>query len=98
MNKLYVSLPITGRDYDDVCRRCEAAERMYGGEWTVITPVNVCRGLSGPYGLFLGRCVEALLECDAAVFLDGWTDSRGCRTENFICETYGIPTFTDYAL
>lgn len=65
--KVYISLPITGHDIEEVEARC----------------------------IFAGAVLEkkghvaALLECDAAVFLDGWETSRGCRLEFWAARTYG---------
>lgn len=43
----------------------------------------------------MGRDVEKLLLCDAIYFCDGWHDSKGCRVESYIAETYGLKLYHD---
>lgn len=95
--KLYVSLPISGFDMDYVRTRCEQAREKYILEgYDVVTPLDLTKHCpDAPYNVCIGRCIEALLSCDKAVFLVGAADSKGCRVERYAASIYGISTFYD---
>lgn len=92
MNKLYISLPITGYDLTE---RKEYAEKMKEKltpiflEYELVTPFEVCPNSEEPYPRLMGRCIEALLECDAAYFCPGWEKSKGCLAEFEVARIYG---------
>ena len=44
---------------------------------------------------YLGVSFEMLAEADAAYFMDGWEDARGCIMEHEACEKYGIVIIKD---
>jgi hypothetical protein len=43
----------------------------------------------------LGMSLLLLSKADAAYFIDGWEDARGCRIEHDCCEAYGIEIIKD---
>lgn len=89
--KLYVSLPITGRDIEDVRRDCAWAHTRYDNEYEVVTPLDVTPDQGEhPYSYYISRDIEVLLTCDAAIFLTFWQCSKGCRLERAVCHIYGI--------
>ena len=49
------------------------------------------------YSEHMGKDIAALLDCDAAVFLDGWRDSKGCMLELFACRIYTCLLYTSDA-
>lgn len=88
--KLYLSLPISGRQLEEAR---EYASKMkehltYQG-YEVITPFEVCPNSEEPYSRLMGHCIEALLECDVAYFCFGWQRSNGCTAEFEIARIYG---------
>ena len=44
---------------------------------------------------YLGVSIEMLAEADAAYFLDGWEDTRGCIMEHEACKLYGVDIIKD---
>lgn len=75
--------------------RCGKAVEKYGRDWEVIAPTDIIKQPDTPYSVCMGKCIEALMGCDAVVFLSGWADSKGCNLEFEVCRIYGIKTFTD---
>ena len=87
--KLYVSMPITGRNMQDVkvyARRVKMKWVEKG--YDVITPFEVAPAEGMPYAYYMGRDVEALLGCDGIVLCPDWFSSRGCRLEYSAAEIY----------
>ena len=68
MNKktAYVSLPITGRDIEDVEAECRFAEiRIKEKGFIPVSPLVVSCDHDAPYSEHMGKDIAALLECDA---------------------------------
>lgn len=85
---IYISLPISGHAIERCKERAEAARQMVlrrGHD--CVTPFDVCPDQSDEHGTplrysyFIGRDIEALLECDAIFLLTGWSTSSGCQCE-----------------
>lgn len=99
--KVYISLPITGHDIRDVEERIDRAKkalRDMGHE--PVSPLDpaVNNDHSKPYVVLLGNDIAALLQCEAALFLDGWTASKGCRLEMEAAQIYGKKIYFEYDL
>lgn len=87
--KIYLSLPITGHNIDDVKKKAQSVAAMLrhkGNE--VITPFDVSSDDTAPYALHMGKDIQALLECDAVYFCNGWNESKGCRLEHAAALVY----------
>ena len=88
--KLYISLPITGRDLDSAKREAENYKRFYEcAGYDVITPFDVSPDSEKPYSYHMGRDIETLLECDAVFFVYGFHHSKGCNLEYAAAKIYG---------
>lgn len=92
--RLYVSIPYTGHEAD-FPKRCEKARDKYSKDYNVITPKQIIRDSSIPYNICMGKCIEALLDCDEVLFADGWSESKGCSLEMGACMIYNKPYKTD---
>ena len=99
MRKIYVSLPIVGKDENEVRLRCEKAKAKYtiDGD-VVVTPIDVIESFTMPYATAVGKCIAALLDCDHAVFLNGWADANECNLELQTCLLYCIDYHVDARL
>lgn len=97
--KIYVSLPITGHDIEQAKARAAIIKQLLSSEWnTVITPFDVCPEKDKPYSYYMGRDIEALLECDAIFMANGWESSKGCNLEYNAAVLYGKQIFTEIML
>ena len=93
MKKYYVSLPISGYDLTErklcaICAEKQIVERHHK-PLQVITPFVVCPEPDKPYSYYMGRDIEALLECDAIYLCEGWQNSKGCMAEFEVARIYG---------
>lgn len=94
MAKVYVSIPISGRNIHTVMIESEKVKEYLSRlGHTPVTPFDVCPETNQPYAYYMGRDIEALLECEAIYLCPGWQESKGCRAEAAVAEIYGIPRF-----
>lgn len=80
--KVYISIPITGHDYDKQKSYADEIKKNFekvGDE--AITPFDVAPEKDKSYSYYMGRDIEALLDCDAVYFCPGHERSKGCRLE-----------------
>lgn len=88
--KIYISLPISGRDIEQVEASCIFAAGVIEKKGhTAVSPLDVSPDPDAPYSVHMGNDIAALLECDAVLFLDGWQESKGCQLEHRAAELYG---------
>lgn len=88
--RLYISIPITGHPIDEVKKRVEAYKNLWCKKYEVITPFDICPEQDKPYSHYMGKDIEALLECDLIYMSPGWVHSKGCNAEYQIAKIYGI--------
>jgi len=43
----------------------------------------------------LAHCFAMILECDAALFLPGWSESKGAKKEHELCKLLGVKRLYD---
>lgn len=88
--KIYISLPISGKDIEEVKLKArETAVLLEEDGHVPITPFEVSPNPNATYAEHMGKDIQALLECDAVMFLQGWHDSKGCLAEFEVAKIYG---------
>lgn len=86
--KLYVSLPITGKPLNEAKKTAELVkERWQSENIEVITPFDVCEE-GKDYEECMGKDIEALLRCDGIIRCNGWQMSKGCNAEYAVALIY----------
>lgn len=94
--RIYISLPITGHDIEKVRLRAKKyADILKSIGWNPVTPFDVCPELDKQYSYYMGKDIEALLECDAIYMTSGWGNSKGCRAELAVAQVYNKEIITD---
>lgn len=88
--KLYISLPISGKNIDEVRRRANFIKGALTEEYDPITPFDICPDSSLPYSELMGRDVAELLKCETILLDWDWRTSRGCRAEYELARIYGL--------
>lgn len=87
--KVYISLPITGFPLDIVKNRAEQyKEELQANGHEVITPFDVCDIPDKPYSFYMGKDIEALINCDAIYLAPGWHGSKGCTAEYEVARVF----------
>jgi hypothetical protein len=90
---IYISLPITGIVPDEVeASATYAAGVLEKKGHTYVSPLDI-NDPDSDYNTCMGRCIHALLGCDAVVVLEGWSCSKGCRLEAEAAKIYGKPLY-----
>ena len=87
--KCYISVPITGWDMKLVKTWIgQAKEELVKNGYVPVSPLDVNPDQCAPYSSYMGRAIEALLECDAVYFIRGWQTSEGCNAEFEVAKIY----------
>ena len=87
--KVYISLPITGHDIEEVEARCIFAKSVLKKKGRMpVSPLDIDHSDPDFYEAVIGTDITALLCCDAVVFLDGWQESKGCTLEHAAAKIY----------
>lgn len=82
MKKVYVSIPITGENYNDQRNHAfVVATNLFQKGYDVITPFDVVQSLNTSYNTAMGKCITALLDCDVIYLCKNWQKSKGCTAE-----------------
>ena len=91
--KIYISLPITGYDFQERKQYAESVKNRLQQIYTdgeIITPFDVNPDPSLPYEELIGKDIAALLTCDMVYVCKGSGYSKGCRLERYAALIYGI--------
>lgn len=90
MKRLYVSGPISNPDPAIQERNVELgigyADLLERAGYEVYCPHRELRSRAqagAPYRELMKECLKALKDCDVAVFLEGWEDSKGAKEEHW---------------
>lgn len=90
--KVFVSLPITGKveaARKEAARVKQELERI---GYEVITPFECAPDPDRHISYYMGRCIEALLQCDRICQAPECDSSNGCAVEAYTAKMYGIPS------
>ena len=87
--RIYISIPISGHDLEEVKAKARKAKIWVSHWYDAITPFDVCPEPDKPYSYYMGKDIEALLECDAIYLCEGWQNSKGCMVEFEVARIYG---------
>lgn len=103
--KIFISQPMTGRTEDEIVTErkwaIKTAKEKYGRDIDIIDSyidneyrVSFERDFSKIIANFdvywLGMAIGYLAEADALIMVGDWENSRGCKIEKMVAETYGI--------
>ena len=69
--RIYISIPISGHDLEEVKEKVRKAKIWVSHRYDAITPFDVCPEPDKPYSYYMGKDIEALLECDAIYLCGG---------------------------
>lgn len=88
--KVYVSLPISGFPLETVKKQASGyKQKLESNGHEAITPFDVCSEPGRPYSFYMGKDIEALIECDAIYMAPGWHGSKGCTAEYEVARVFG---------
>lgn len=87
--KVYISCPITGHDIKIVRTCIDKAKKVLTKNGHIpVSPLDVAPEEDMPYSYYMGKDIEALLECEAIYLLRGWQESKGCNVELWASKVY----------
>lgn len=87
--KIYISLPISGRNLPDAVKEAATVEDIILTKGhTPINPFKVHPGTGTDYADYLCADLRALFDADAILMLPGWGHSKGCHIEHEVAVTF----------
>lgn len=101
--QIYVATPVNGRAGKDISEKRIAAKRridemirrmqeVHPDDTRYVSSFDVCP-LGSPLkseAEIMGGCVTLVMQSDMVVYDGGWSQSKGCKVEMHVAETYGI--------
>lgn len=88
--KVYISLPISGRDLTRVRKEAEIIRgHLENAGYSAVTPFDVYAGPHPGYADYMASDIRLIFDCDAVCFAWDWQESKGCRLERAAAEIYG---------
>lgn len=96
--KCYISLPITGRDLDDVRERiAELKRKLQDKGFVPVSPFDRDVDFDATHEEHMREDFKMLLDCDYILMSSGWEHSVGCRAELNAALACGIKVMFEYA-
>lgn len=100
--KIFISQPMRNKTDAEIqaerakaIKECETFCGCLGAEFNVIDSIIEDAPEDAKPLWYLGKSLELLSEADAAFFVPGWKENRGCRIEHMACKEYGINIIWD---
>lgn len=79
--KIYISLPITGRE-QEAREKADLVKAAFSKQgYPVVSPFDIYPGENPTYDDHICNDLRAMLDCDAVYFCEGWEHSCGCNIE-----------------
>lgn len=96
MKKIYIAGKVTGEDRQKTVLKFGSAEiRIELNGFKATNPIDVVCNMSEDWQKAMKKCIAAMIECDAVLLLDDWTQSKGALIESQLALDLGIPRFTN---
>lgn len=94
--KVYISLPITGKDLQEQKRHAEGvASFLLAAGHTPVSPFNNGVDVNAPYEEHIKADLKLLLDCDAILMCKGYHLSHGCTFERDVAVKCGMAIVKD---
>ena len=99
--RIYIATPINGRNersfedkYREAEKRVDALRNVLRTDprfWShsFVSSIEINAPGSQTEAMAMGKCIAAVLECDAVYLDHGWQDSKGCNAEYQTAKIYG---------
>jgi hypothetical protein len=97
--KLFISQPMRDKIDEEILternRIIDECKNIYGNDIEVLDSFfgEVPHDITPLF--YLGESIKKLGQSDIVYFAPGWNNCRGCRTEHFVAEQYGIKIVHD---
>lgn len=88
--RVYISIPITGKCYDEQRQKAEVAKNWLDENgMTGVSPFENGMDTNKPRHQHMQRDIEMLLDADAIMPMQLWQSSKGCKLEMEIAKQTG---------
>jgi|SRR5690606_17890573 len=91
--KIYIAGKVTGLPIHEVTMKFGQAQKEIEAQgFEAVNPLEVVGDWKCDWKIAMKKCIKALLDCDAVLFLPCWMDSKGAILEHKIASDVGIKT------
>lgn len=98
MKRIYISGPISGKDYDERKAAFSAVKKSLEAKgYEAISPMENGLNKYASTHLHMHRDIELLMSCDAIYMMEGWLHSKGCKLEFDVATAIGIDVWFEEA-
>lgn len=94
--KVYISLPIRGRDINEARQQADlVAAKISRLGHKPVNPFNIYAGKNPTREDHLCADLQVLMGCDAIYMCEGWEKSQGCRIEHYVAMQFCIKILSE---
>jgi Asp-tRNA(Asn)/Glu-tRNA(Gln) amidotransferase A subunit family amidase len=95
--KVMISQPMRGKTEEKIrCERAKLVKKLEKQGYEVVDTIFQDSINQGNISLkYLAKSIDYLAEVDAAYFMKGWQEARGCMIEHQCCLYYGVKIIKD---
>lgn len=91
--KVFISMPMNGKTEEEIRTEMDGWKESFGfPDSEFIDSIIPGHEEMTPLEC-LAESIKLLDQADAAFFVKGWEDAKGCRVEHAVCENYGIEIY-----
>ena len=94
MMKVYISVPMAGRTDEEIEHDIAAAKESFPFKKVIFVHPIIDDDTPDDQVACLAESIKLLSTCDAAFFVKGWENARGCKIERAVCDAYGIYVYS----
>lgn len=92
--KIYIAGKVTGElKHTTALKFATAKKEIEALGFEAINPIEVVGDWNMSWELAMRKCIAALMECDAIIMFDNWSNSPGARVEFNLAGKINMPAF-----
>jgi nucleoside 2-deoxyribosyltransferase len=94
LKKIYISGKISGLPEEEAIKIFDLAEEALKSlAYEVINPMKLPHNHSRTWEAYMKEDIAAMMNCDAVMALENWSESKGAKIEVGIAKSIGMPVY-----
>lgn len=97
MKKIYIAGKVSGEPIAECTMKFGMAQKEIESQgYIAVNPLEVVGDWNITWKEAMKKCLTALIDCDAVILLDCWTQSKGAIIEQKLANDLDIPTLKGF--